>query len=302
MPRPNLCADCIVDRMRWLDSAPATLGVGIVSHSAYDRTELGVRENRAARYERWRALVRQQMDAIATTCRTQHAPRRPRLLDLFCGEGGSSAGYVAAGFEVVGVDIEPQPAYPFEFHQADAMTFDLDGFDAIHASPPCTGHTTMANIAGFRGEHGTEWMLRATIDRLAAAGLPYVVENVVGADMPTALTLCGSEFNLTDGPYLLRRHRRFAANVFLWSAGGCRCAGRDIVGVYGELSKNDRPASGERRVMRAGVERARRVMRMPWASPEGITQAIPPAYTEFIGDQLLDILARGLHVPKEVTQ
>lgn len=114
---------------------------------------------------------------------------RPRLLDLFCCEGGASKGYADAGFEVIGVDIEPQPNYPYEFHQADAMTYPLDGFDAYAASPPCTGHSTMASVGGFRGSHGTEWMLHATIERLAATGKPYVVENVAGADMPGALTL-----------------------------------------------------------------------------------------------------------------
>lgn len=224
--------------------------------------------------------------------------RRPRLLDAFCGDGGSAMGYHRAGFDVVGVDIEDRPAYPFEFHQADAMTFPLDGFDVLTGSPPCTGHSTMASVGGFRGTHGTEWMLRATVDRFAAAGVPYVVENVAGADM-VGLTLCGSEFGLVDGPYLLRRHRRFAANVLLMGAGGCTCHGRRIAGVYGDLSRNDRAATSRRRRdgrphgdTRAGIERARRLMQMPWATPYGLTQAVPPAYTEHIGRQLLAHLAR----------
>jgi DNA (cytosine-5)-methyltransferase 1 len=207
-------------------------------------------------------------------------------------------GYHQAGFDVVGVDIKPQPRYPFEFHQADAMTYPLEGFAAVHASPPCTGHSTMASVGGFRGEHGTEWMLRATVDRLDLAWVPYVVENVAGADMPGALTLCGTEFDLTDGPYSLRRHRQFLSNVFLMGAGGCTCAGRRIIGVYGDMSKNDRKATSRIRRdgrphgdTRAGVERARRIMRMPWADAHELTQAIPPAYTRFIGEQLLAHLA-----------
>jgi DNA (cytosine-5)-methyltransferase 1 len=219
---------------------------------------------------------------------------RPRLLDLFCCEGGASRGYAEAGFEVVGVDVDPQPNYPYEFHLADAMTFPLAGFDAVTASPPCTGHSTMAAVNGFRGEHGTEWMLHATIDRLASSGKPYVVENVSGARLPGSLTLCGSEFGLTDGEYLLKRHRKFVSNILLMGAGGCACRGRRIIGVYGDLSKNDRKATSRVRAdgrphgdMRAGVERARRIMRMPWASPHGLTQAIPPAYTRFLGEQLM---------------
>lgn len=227
---------------------------------------------------------------------------RPLLLDLFCGEGGASMGYHQAGFEVVGVDIEPQPLYPFEFVRADAMQVLDDEafigrFSAVHASPPCTGHTTIASLAGVRGRHGTEWILHETVDRLTALGLPYVVENVAGADLPGALILCGSEFGLTDGPYLLRRHRRFASNVFLMGAGGCNCSDRRVIGVYGDLSRNDRRATSRTspdgrpyRDMRAGIERARRILRMPWASAAGLTQAIPPAYTEWIGEQLLDAM------------
>lgn len=219
---------------------------------------------------------------------------RPKLLDLFSGAGGAAAGYHRAGFDVVGVDIKPQPRYPFEFVQADAMTYPLDGFDAVHASPPCQDHSPLAKTSRI---HGTGWMLQATIDRLAAAGLPWVVENVPGADMPGALVLCGSEFGLEDGPFALRRHRQFLSNVFLVGAGGCACAsGKEIIGIYGDLSANDRRSGrhGEARRMRAGVERARRLLGMPWADASELTQAIPPAYTTFIGEQLLAALTTGV--------
>src|SRR6478609_10194624 len=103
---------------------------------------------------------------------------RPRLLDLFCGAGGAAMGYQRAGFDVVGVDINPQPHYPFEFHQGDAMTWPLDGFDAIHASPPCQQYSAMGN----RGRAARKPclfpdLLAAVIDRLDEHGAPYVVEN-----------------------------------------------------------------------------------------------------------------------------
>jgi DNA (cytosine-5)-methyltransferase 1 len=103
---------------------------------------------------------------------------KPRLLDLFCGAGGCSVGYHRAGFEVVGVDINPQPNYPYEFHQADAMTYPLDGFDAIHASPPCQAHSAMSVMWNAR-EHPD--LVAATRARLVATGLPYVIENVASS-------------------------------------------------------------------------------------------------------------------------
>jgi len=226
-----------------------------------------------------------------------------RLLDLFSGEGGAATGYHRAGFaEIVGVDINPQPLYPFDFDQADAMSYPLDGFDAVTGSPPCYGHSDLAALNGGLGQHETTWMLEATLARFRAelGDVPWVVENSARAKpIQGELMLCGSEFGLFDGPYLLRRHRRFASNVFLVGAGGCAHGRHPVIGVYGELSKNDRRAVNVRRVderphgdMRAGLDRARRIMGMPWASERGVTNAIPPAYTEHIGRQLLEHLDR----------
>lgn len=227
---------------------------------------------------------------------------RPRLLDLFCGEGGAAAGYAAAGFEVVGVDIVDRPAYPFEFHVGDATTWPLEGFHAVTGSPPCTDHSTLRTVAEVKrrggGDAGTGWMLPHTIARFEASGLPYVIENVMGAreDMPGSFKLCGSMFDLTDDGWLLRRHRLFLTNFGVMLPGPCRCHGRDVMGVYGELCLKDRRCAGKRLNrpngdIRAGVDRARRLMRMPWATAEGLTLAIPPAYTQFIGEQLLAHLA-----------
>ena len=101
-------------------------------------------------------------------------------------------GYHRAGFDVVGVDINPQPNYPFEFHQGDALTYPLDGFDAVHASPPCQGYTALAAV------HGNEWpkLIDPIRDRLDAAGGPYAIENVQGPPPRRDLTLCGEMFDL----------------------------------------------------------------------------------------------------------
>ena len=119
---------------------------------------------------------------------------RPRLLDLFCGPGGAGVGYHRAGFAVVGVDIEPQPRYPFTFIRADAMALPLDGFDAIHASPPCQDHMLTPGPAWK--PHGTAWMLAATRERLLAQPAPWVIENVPGAPMRVDYKLCGCMFGL----------------------------------------------------------------------------------------------------------
>ena len=204
---------------------------------------------------------------------------KPRLLDLFCCEGGAATGYAAAGFEVVGIDVEPQPRYPFEFHQGDAMTWPLDGFDAVHASPPCQDHSALSTL---HAKHGTAWMLHATIDRLSAWGAPWIVENVETADMPGSLTLCGSEFGLGASGRILRCHRQFLSNVFLMGAGGCTCSGKPTGGVYGNGGGGQ-----QTRGYKFGASDARQAMEMPWASRHGTSQAIQPAYTRFIGEQLM---------------
>jgi SAM-dependent methyltransferase len=127
-----------------------------------------------------------------------------RLLDLFCGAGGAAKGYADAGFEVVGVDIEPQPNYPFEFVRADALTFPLDGFDAVHASAPCQAFTVYRNnSAHVRQDHPN--LIPQTRERLIASGLPYVIENVPGAPLIDPIQLCGTSFP----PLEVRRHRIF---------------------------------------------------------------------------------------------
>ena len=215
---------------------------------------------------------------------------RPRLLDLFCGAGGAAMGYHRAGFDVVGVDINPQPRYPFEFHQGDAMTWPLDGFGAIHASPPCHDHSTVTgHNRKAKGEKGTGWMLAATVDRLVGNGTPWVVENVDTADMPVSvyvIRLCGSSFGLD-----VRRHRRFATNIPIlappcahhWQTPRFRSLDSrrpvdslaSVVGVHGHLNY---PGEAELRNAAMGID---------WMNTAELAQAIPPAYTEYLGRQLL---------------
>lgn len=206
---------------------------------------------------------------------------KPRLLDLFCCAGGGAMGYNRAGFEVVGVDIEPQPNYPFEFHQADAMTFPLDGFDMIHASPPCQDHSTLGHE-----KRGTGWMLGATIERLKAHGHPWVVENVVGGSVRMDgwwFTLCGSMFPTT---LQIRRHRRFGSSHLLL-APSCRHSNERPFTVTGHGSGVEWESKHSRQ---PSIEQGKELMGMPWATWEEVTQAIPPAYTEWIGSHMLERL------------
>jgi DNA (cytosine-5)-methyltransferase 1 len=213
----------------------------------------------------------------------------PLLLDLFCGAGGATRGYQEAGFHVTGVDNRPQPRYVGDaFHQADALAFIAEHgheFDAIHASPPCQDHSAMSRVAGT---HGTGWMLAATREALELSGRAWVLENVPGADLPGALMLCGTEFGLRSGRWWLRRHRLFLSNVALLGAGGCHCYRKSVMGVFGDLRANDRrtTAAGKPPKMRASVHRARELLDCPWMDAAELSQAIPPAMTRFVGEQL----------------
>lgn len=213
---------------------------------------------------------------------------KPRLLDLFCGAGGAARGYQLAGFHVTGVDINPQPRYAGdEFIQGDALEYlaaEGQKFDAMHASPPCTGHTTMRTTGAACN---TAWMLRATIGQLDSQRRPFLVENVPGAkaQMPGSVTICGTALGLAP----LRRHRLFLASFELRTP-QCACRRGDVVvGVYGDLTKKDRPANTGRRkpTIRASLETARGLMGCPWMDASELVLAIPPAYTEYLGRQLL---------------
>lgn len=219
---------------------------------------------------------------------------RPKMLDLFCKAGGAAWGYHLAGWDVYGVDIEPQPHYPFPFLQADALTVSLAGFDAIHASPPCQ-HYSALNNGVWGNAAGHPDLIALTRNRLQVSGLPYVIENVPGSPLLNPTILCGSMFNLrlplarvaadeyiTNG--YLQRHRLFEHNFPLPAPPPCRHEGR-VLGVYGHGRGG---ATFRGRTL--GAADARAIMQMPWASRDEVAQAVPPAYTEWIGGHLLDAL------------
>lgn len=218
---------------------------------------------------------------------------RPRLLDLFCCAGGAAMGYHRAGFEVVGVDIRPQPRYPFEFHQADAMDFPTEGFDAIHASPPCQHFSAMTVVSGRREDHPD--LLEPCRQKLKATGLPYVIENVVRAPLLNPVVMCGVAMGLTivdDGVrYVAYRHRLFECSFpIMVPPCACHKAAGVVLGMYGGGTRQDTrkgkdPGGGNTR--KANADQSRRLMDMPWATRDEINQAVPPAYTEHIGGYLM---------------
>lgn len=195
--------------------------------------------------------------------------RKPKLLDLFCGAGGCSMGYHRAGFNVVGVDINHQPHYPFRFHRADAMLFPLDGFDAVHASPPCKAFTKTGWAFHFNCHQNHKDLLTPMRERLIASGLPFVIENVPGAPIRGDLMLCGSMFGLG-----VRRHRYFETNPSLFNFLP-PCSHKKVL-----ASPHGHPRiSGEGATWGPA-------MGIDWMNTNELSQAIPPAYTEWIGKEL----------------
>ncbi len=210
----------------------------------------------------------------------------PRLLDLFCGAGGAAMGYAWAGFEVVGVDIAPQPRYPFTFIQADALEYfdglgiwGLTDFDAIHASPPCQRYSAMSTARpGLALEYPD--LIEPVRERLVATGLPYVIENVPGAPMLDPVVLCGQMFGLA-----LYRHRLFESSTRLTApvhpkhVTPASRAGHWEPGTIISVAGNFAPVAEGRRAM--GIE---------WMNRSEMAESIPPAFTEHVGRQLMDAI------------
>lgn len=233
--------------------------------------------------------------------------RRPRLLDLFCCAGGAADGYAAAGFAVVGVDKDPQPNYPYEFVQADAFNvlhemvhegqgrYTLVGlgtagtrlrFDGVHLSPPCQTRTAYKRRGGGVGEGYEDLIpeMQELCDRLT---VPYVIENVPTAPLRGPVTLCGSMFGLD-----VRRHRLFESNVPL-STPACNHAAQKPGRFPGATNRAPMSrATVEVGVWRIPLETQKKAMGIDREiTLHELSQAIPPAYTKHIGEQLMAALA-----------
>ena len=218
-----------------------------------------------------------------------------RLLDLFCGAGGAAMGYYRAGFdEIIGVDMALQPNYPFEFYCADALRFPLNGFnrlfsrfqpDVIHASPPCQAYCALRHLV--KKEYPD--LIGVTREALLKWGGIYVIENVPGSPLNSPIQLCGSSFGLK-----VRRHRLFESNVPL---NGLPCQhkkqGRpiDVSGTGGRRINRRADDHGGNTNKPRNIDEAREAMGIDWMTRYELSQAIPPAYTEYIGRRLLEVLA-----------
>lgn len=216
-----------------------------------------------------------------------------RLLDLYCGAGGAAVGYHRAGYtEILGVDVEPQPRYPFPLLQTDALTFlahlkDGRAWDLIHASPPCQAYSTLKNANRRRGREYPDHVA-AVRAQLRSLGRPWVIENVPGAPLIDAILLCGLTFGLK-----VFRHRLFECSEFLLQpphlTHGHRVIGADgwccVVGNGGNIDRKRRAGPIPKDHRRLGAWQA--AMGIDWMNRYEITQAVPPAYTEWLGQQLL---------------
>ena len=210
-----------------------------------------------------------------------------KLLDLFAGAGGCSVGYHRAGFDVVGVDNKPHPDYPYSLFVADAIEFaehwlTVGAFDAVHASPPCPRHSTITP-AHTRDQHPD--LIEPVRELLRDWGGPYVIENVPGSPLVNPIRLCGSMFGLG-----VRRHRLFESNIPMLQPECEHHTQPQVWGVYGDhgdLAPVTRPDGTSRGNKARDAAHAREVMGIDWMTEwDDLADAIPPAYTEFIGGQL----------------
>ena len=224
---------------------------------------------------------------------------RPLLLDLFCGAGGAGQGYRRAGFDVLGVDINPQPDYPGDFIQADALAILQRRADnprrwapsplfhnvaAIHASPPCQASCTLTKGTNQGREY--RQMIPAVRDLLARIGLPCVIENVQGSDLRRDLTLCGEMFDLG-----VIRHRYFEVSVPVQPIAHRPHRGRVAGWRHGEWHDGPYFAVYGQGGGKGSIEQWQQAMGIDWTRDRrSLAEAIPPAYTQFIGEQLMEFL------------
>ena len=222
-------------------------------------------------------------------------------LDLYCGAGGVARGLMPAGFSVVGVDILPQPHYPGdEFVQADALqylaTADLSWISFVWASPPCQAYSAVSRAPG---KHRDADLVALTREALKRTGLPYVIENVVGAPLFSPILLCGSMFGLETHPYpdgwRIERHRLFETSFPILFAPTCQHDDRPVCGIYGGHFRDRRRAKGtnHRGGSNIPTELGFKAMGIPRAAMAvaEISDAIPPAYSKFIAEKFLEQFA-----------
>jgi DNA (cytosine-5)-methyltransferase 1 len=205
---------------------------------------------------------------------------KPKLLDLYSCQGGASKGYVDAGFDVVGVDIEDQPRYPYDFHQADALEYlekNHHKFDAVHASPPCQNYTKARVLQN--NEHPD--LIGPTRDLLDQIGKPYIIENVPHSPLKNHIILCGQMFDI-----MTYRHRWFESNVDLVAPEHPKH--KWVNNKMGRMPKPDEAMYIVGNF--TGVARAKEIMKIDWMNREGLRESIPPVYSEYLGKQLLQQL------------
>lgn len=216
-----------------------------------------------------------------------------RALDLFCCAGGAGMGLYRAGFDVTGVDIVERKRYPFRFVNADALTVDLSGYDFIWASPPCQGYSAMRHAPGAVGAP-------LLIDRMRErmpADVPWCIENVEEAAwaMHNPVTLCGSMFGLGAQGCRTQRHRLFETN-FPLAQPPCSHDERPVIGVYGGHARKRAAKAGGRgtRDVWAGGHKAAasEAMGIDWMTLNEMSEAIPPAYAEYVGRAAIAFINR----------
>lgn len=214
-----------------------------------------------------------------------------RLLDLYCGAGGAAMGYHRTGmFEIIGVDNKPQPRYPFKFFLGDALEWAhnlADYADFIHASPPCQKYSKAAKGRFDYEKRNYPDLVGAT--RKAIEHKPYIIENVPGAPLIDPVQLCGTHFHLWTGDLYLRRHRLFESNLDLVGTGCYHPKGFYSAEVYG-----NGPNSFFRKKFGRSLRVAEKqqVMGIDWMIIREINEAIPPAYTEYLGRQVIECLKK----------
>lgn len=201
-----------------------------------------------------------------------------KALDLFCGAGGASMGLHQAGYQVIGIDVKPQKNYPFTFIRGDALSppVDISEFDLIWASPPCQAYSLSRNNGCHKNAPD---LLPETRALLKATGKPWIIENVIGAPMPSGIMLCGASFGLGASGFDLPRHRLFEAS-FPFLAPPCQHVIGKTFGVYGHGTNSWHRNILGRNISKSECEEA---MEIDWMTRIELTQAVPPAYGKFMG-------------------